>query len=450
MHALIGRSALAVRSLADATSRIEAAAPLQEIALACERGYFRPLEEERLIRWFAHLLTARDALWEVLFELSEEVQPVGLEHLELERDRRLFLIGYVAACLVVRLDRLLVEQVALDSICQRKLNEGSLELRVPRKQFTAVWESLSRPNNALRMRAAMKLADRERAKLRAFAGDPELGDLVDRLAWLEEPLDPSKSRYLELLLDYGDHALRRWGASTTQKATFGVLESSGRLVAELRDHWSSKRIAPETVEQLAALLEPGDVLATRHDVAMSNLFLPGYWPHSALYVGKSGDRERLGIVVDEEVSRVWHGDRRVLEALKDGVHFRPIAETLSVDAVAVLRPRLEPSEIARAIERVAPHQGKMYNFDFDFFRSDRLVCTEVVYRAFDGPLDIALRERAGRPTLSAEDLLDLAFDDGPFEVVAISGSPGCEGRLLLGDEAREALAASYRATDRAP
>ena len=73
----------------------------------------------------------------------------------------------------------------------------------------------------------------------------------------------------------------------------------------------------------SALLQPGDVLITRHDHAFTNLFLPGYWPHAALYVGSEGDRERMGVSLDAERAARWRGDRRVLEALKDGVLFRP-------------------------------------------------------------------------------------------------------------------------------
>ena len=39
-------------------------------------------------------------------------------------------------------------------------------------------------------------------------------------------------------------------------------------------------------------------------------------------------------VIDDERQARWSGDRRVLEALKDGVLFRPLETTLEVDAVA--------------------------------------------------------------------------------------------------------------------
>ena len=65
--------------------------------------------------------------------------------------------------------------------------------------------------------------------------------------------------------------------------------------------------------------------------------------------------------------------------------------------------------------------GKSYDFDFDFARSDRMVCTEVVYRSFEGIGGIAfeLTRRAGRMTLSAEDLLKKAIDQNGFTVHAV-------------------------------
>jgi hypothetical protein len=441
-------NARAIRSLAESTATLAEAVPRAAIEAACARGYFRPLEEEALLTWFARLLSLRDALWTVIAEVVEAGggrRRVLLQRLDDGEQRRLFLVGYAAACLLVRLDRLLVEEVAAHRLTQRKLNEGSLRLRIPRKQYTAVFESMALPRNAILMKSAMAVADKERAALRALARDPEIAPIADRLPWLEEALDPSKARYASLLLAYRDHALRRRGASANQQAAFGLLESSGRLVAELRDHWGAKRVTDEVRDALRVLLEPGDVLVTRHDVAMSNLFFPGAWPHAALYVGSPRDRRRLGITVDAEVARHWRDDRNVLEALKDGVRFRPLAETLAVDAVALLRPRLDASEIARAIERVAPHQGKMYNFDFDFFRSDRLVCTEVVYRAYDDVMAIPLNERAGRPTLSAEDLVRITLAGDRFDAVAVFGAAGCEDRLVVGDAAHEALAASLDA-----
>lgn len=391
--------------------------------------------------WFARLVTVRSDLWEVLGDVSGAVggdvrRIVGTE------EWRCFLIGYTAACLIVSLDRLLLEEVAVGSMTQRKLNEGDEPHRIPRKQYTEIFESFTNPTKARMMDRAMRFARRHRRVLDAMREDPVVGDLANELPRRERALDPSRRRYLALLADFVVHTFRRRGASARQQTVFAALEAGGRLASELRDHWTPPRITDELRGRIAGLLRPGDVLITRHDRAFTNLFLPGYWPHAALYVGSESDRRAMQVTLDADRAARWSGDRSVLEALKDGVLFRPLESTLAVDSVAVIRPRLERQQIAHAIERASQHEGKLYNFDFDFFRSDRLVCTEVVYRAYDGVggIDIPVRERSGRPTISAEDLLELAVAGRGFVPVAVCGASTCRGELVVGEEALRALA----------
>jgi hypothetical protein len=86
------------------------------------------------------------------------------------------------------------------------------------------------------------------------------------------------------------------------------------------------------------------------------------------------------------------------------------------------------------------HEGKPYDFDFDFTRSDRLVCTEVVYRSYEGVggLRFELTRRAGRLTLAAEDLLNMALERNGFELLAIY-APGRCTRLCTESEAEQVL-----------
>lgn len=410
---------------------------------AQRRGYFRPAEEEALFAWFARFLTVREGLWEVLGEVSSPVEG-RVERIVDRIGWRCFVLGYSAACLIVELDRFLVEHAAVDPLVQRKLNEGSVAHRIPRKQFTAVFNSFTDPRKALLLESAMRHAVRHRELLAAMAEDPVVGVVAADLAARERVLDPSRRRYGGRLLAYLRHAFRRRGASARQQALFGILELSGRAVSEVRDTWTPPRLVGPLQQVLAGIVRPGDVLVTRHERALTNLFLPGYWPHAALYVGSEADRVRLGIALDPARAARWSGSRRVLEALKDGVLFRPLDQTLAVDAVAVIRPLLSAADVAVGIARAATHEGKCYNFDFDFFRSDCLVCTEVVYRAYDGlgGLELPLFERSGRPTLSAEDLLRLAVAGRGFEPVAVVGAPGCQDRVVAGAAAGAILADS--------
>ena len=187
-----------------------------------------------------------------------------------------------------------------------------------------------------------------------------------------------------------------------------------------------KRVTQNIRDEIRSKLMPGDVFVTRHDDAVSNLFLPGFWPHAALWLGAD--------------------DFDILEAKKDGVLLRHIEETLEVDAFVVLRPKLADVLVSEAIERARTHSGKLYDFIFDFSTSDRLVCTEVVYRGFHGigEIDFTLEDVAGRFCLPAESLINQSISQGWMDVVAIYGVEGNE--LKFGDAAKSVLRKSFAST----
>ncbi len=196
-----------------------------------------------------------------------------------------------------------------------------------------------------------------------------------------------------------------------------------------------KRVDADILASMKPILRAGDVLITRHDDAMSNLFLPGYWPHAALYIGNADERGELGLRLPDSAG-IMEGGCHFLEAKKDGVFLRSINETLNVDAFMVLRPQLDRKFIVEALSRGLTHEGKLYDFMFDFRLSDRLACTEVVYRAYHGvgeagdSVCFELRRHSGRPCISAEDLIDQALGSGHFEKFADFGVNDNELRIF--------------------
>ena len=433
-----------MRGLLDAADDVEGDAPSRPwLEAIVDHGEFRPDEDELIGFWLARYLSVRSSLWEVIHEARVELgDPATATE---TRELRTFLIGYCAICLLVRIDRIFLFDVAYHSLIQRKLNEPFPEYRIPKKQYTKIFEAFINEGDALNALRAIKLAKEKRRELLQFRDDDEVGFLVERLGELEKALIPSKRRYFKDAWAFVSHKWRRLGVVSMQNLLAAVLEGLGRTASELAER-DNKKVSAELQASIASFLECGDVLITRHAKALTNLFIPGYWPHAALYIGTPAQRSNIGVQDDRANERLAVDDICVLEALKDGAQLRPLSETLAVDALVVLRPRLRPASIARAVERAVAHEGKMYNFDFDFFSSDRLVCTEVIYRAYDGLEDLRfpLQERAGRKTLSAEDLLDFALNDGAFEPVAIFGVEGCEDGIQYGEQVRPILIDSYR------
>ncbi|MGE9269600.1 MAG: YiiX/YebB-like N1pC/P60 family cysteine hydrolase, partial [Verrucomicrobiales bacterium] len=244
-------------------------------------------------------------------------------------------------------------------------------------------------------------------------------------------------------LSYRWFSFRRRHRSAWKVTVFGLFQWSGSLIAELKQPGvkpmgATKRVDSEALAEVLSVAQPGDVFFTRHDDAMSNLFLPGYWPHAALYIGSESQRAVLGLELPPWQSRLAMDPSRFIEAKKDGVRFRPADETLAVDRLVVLRAPVDQGGRVEALKRAAGHVGKRYDFVFDFRSSDRLACTEVIYRAYHGQatLRFKLQATGGRLCLPAEVLIQQALEQ-KFRVVAAVGIG--KGGVLKGREAELAL-----------
>jgi hypothetical protein len=386
------------------------------------RGYLTPSEDEVLWACYAVFLARRAALLQVLASMESRAGHRGGSW---AREPGAFVVALTAASLLIRGMR---EWIRLADACRpvrKALDQGDARAGVPRKAFA---ESYRATTSWWRLRRYEQACRHFREHREAFGPHPgqpkEWAALLDRL---DRELDSGACRAsLRERWRYRWFSFRRRHHSAWKRSEFGVFRWSGSLIAELRQPGmkppgASKRVDAGLRGKALAATMPGDVFITRHDDALSNLFLPGFWPHAALFVrGVDGD---------------------FLEARKDGVKWRAAEDTLAVDAFVILRPPLGKGEIDAALARAASHAGKPYDFSFDFRRSDRLACTEVVYRAFHGigGLDFALVETGGRLCLPAEELIRQALEQG-FEVVGSAGIG--KGGWLTGRVAELALHAT--------
>lgn len=225
-------------------------------------------------------------------------------------------------------------------------------------------------------------------------------------------------------------------------------------------------ISEEQMDELDRRLEPGDILVSRKNWYLSNVGLPGFWPHAILYIG--GPDKLRGAFATDEV-RAWLGEsledhlaRRfpiawgrylagldgheivVIEAVGEGVVLNSLAHALG-DYVGAVRPRLSTLARAQAVVAAFSHLDKPYDFDFDFATDHALVCTELVWRSYrpaegkDG-LELPVRTVAGRLTLPANDIVALyaaerGSEDRSLDFVAFLDAREREARAVVADEA---------------
>ena len=415
---------------------------MHAVARAVERGYFTPDEEDVVRSRFAQYVQARAVLLEVLQDLrSSRARPRSGS----SDDLRAFLVGFTTAMMLIRVGRFLVESFATQPMLRKKLDEAEPRFGLPANQFTVIYRSLSHPGKVYGFHRALQYAHTHEKELAELEHDAAVQDVFPLYAEEWERVEWSIGRASQRVLNNRLHRLKQHPRQQVDRALFSLMRWGGMTISDFQNPFHRKRVSASIRKKAEALLEPGDIIVTRHDDALSNLFLPGYWPHGALYMGSESQRADLGVTLSPEKVRKALDPFSVLEAKKDGVLFRPLTETLHVDAFAVLRPRLDPAERAKGLSRAATHEGKLYDFSFNFTRADRLVCTEVIYRGFHGvgPIRFDLKPHSGRMGISAEDVLDLAIDAELFDVVSVYGADG--NRWVDGPTARAALQKSYRA-----
>lgn len=198
-------------------------------------------------------------------------------------------------------------------------------------------------------------------------------------------------------------------------------------------------IAAKQISDMKRDLRLGDIIVERRNWYLSNIGLPGFWPHAELYVGTPDDMRRY--FVDDSVTKHYRKkgnyknfidylDKKypakmkeylkyapdgypheVIKAVSEGVKFSSLQEAASADYIGVMRPRLSKLDIAKAIDEAFNYLGRPYDFNFDFLTDSSIVCSELIYKIYQkGPdkkgLDLKLRDIAGRKAMPPNDIVE--------------------------------------------
>jgi hypothetical protein len=192
-------------------------------------------------------------------------------------------------------------------------------------------------------------------------------------------------------------------------------------------------ISRDQCQKLAQQARPGDIFLERKEWYLSNIGLPGFWPHATLYLGSPeelrawADDPEVKALLRQKDSTVpdflsyiakhypaafgkYRGGEsghpyRVIEGLSDGMVFTTLEHSAGFsDYLACLRPKLAKKDISQALELAFKYWGREYDFYFDFLSDHTLVCTELVYKCYESApgkagLTLDLERIVGRLTL---------------------------------------------------
>ena len=319
---------------------------------------------------------------------------------------RCFLVGYGAAAVALEAGLTFVAKYRDNESARSKLNEGEPGWLEP-NQFELVYHSVTDQHH-------LALYDTYGKHFKTHAGRWRREGVVGPdFEWVASRITRGQKAVQNTALN----PVRAWfswiGRRLEQDVHVPFYEAQKMMATFMGDTRIVRRepfIPEDLVQRTLAQtqLQPGDIILERRNWYLSNAFLPGFWPHCALYVGTPKELEAIGIKyseLDAEAREAHqqpeHGHRRViLEAMSEGVVFTSAEHSMHADYVAVLRPRLTDEQRAEVIRNAFRYHGRPYDFGFDFSDESKLVCSELLYYSFGDKLKFDLEPVLGKSVVT--------------------------------------------------
>lgn len=359
-----------------------------------------------------------------------------------------FLIAYTSLVIKYANSLRIIRQTIGNELYEKTLDDMNAEYGIPAGMFARLkWNTIHVQDmtGILAGYQYCQFLDRSYAKR-------GIRDKVET-AWMFDAIQRNYDFIAGEMKLSGPHYFAKNGLDIVKEMSFKAWFPMQMHVSEWMGDTKVKRIdrALITSAQLEIMkkhLQPGDVIVERRNWYLSNVGLPGFWPHAELFVGTYDDMkdffsdpkvvnyyqqqggysdfmDYLGKKHPEQIKEFRHAapdghPHRIIEAVSEGVKFSSLEEGALADYIGVMRPRLSRLDIAKAIDEAFRYLGNPYDFNFDFLTDSSLVCSELIYKIYKNGqekkgLGLSLRDIAGRKAMPANDII-VKFDheyDGP-------------------------------------
>ena len=341
-----------------------------------------------------------------------------------EANLKSFIVAYSAFLANFSSALKVTEMIQNKTYLETLLNERCDEMDIPPDALLALKQSVTKPDNLIILNAGQ-------AHLRIPAHNKILAKLnVDDL------ILRSENEYKNILKQLGKQPelFAETPKNIFEKMTFvawfplqkGIAEGMSLVRTVDRENF----ITLKDVHSAMKEIEPGDILLERRNWCLSNIGIPGFWPHTALYTGTLKELDvcfkdenipgansvseylekhypLLYAKISEKTEKGF--EYRVLEALAPGIIPTAFEVSGRADYLAVLRPRLTKAEKLKAILKAFSFYNRPYDYNFDFITDNELVCSELIFKAYEpsekqAGLNFRLTETAGRLMLPPNDI----------------------------------------------
>ena len=370
-------------------------------------GVYTVEQEKEIAEVYSRYLALRKALFHIAFRHMDYAELSG------ELSDQSFLLAYASGLSLYRNAVLFVVFFKDQPNARRKLNEASPEIGIPPGMFDEMYVNITTSANVQLVLDGVEEFGERRASLArsSLLETPELAGLLERLDGYEA----------ELATAYDDLSTGRrdvlWSRVKSRIANPAYRAQSfvSVMVGHIRTPLHAPGLSPSSINSdVRPKLQPGDILFTRRDGYLSNAFLPGNWGHAAMYLGSAEELRALGDnpKLDATLTEVGYAGAdkdgypyAVIEAIGEGVRLSSLEFAIEANLLAVLRPKLSDQQKQDAALAALELNGTPYDFAFDVFSQDKIICTELVYRAYSPHLDGGFEEVMGRKTLKPDGMI---------------------------------------------
>ena len=269
----------------------------QEKTTRYKTGYITNTENDRIENLLFRYLILRNSTWEIINKyrgyqtFSDNPQD----------NMKAFVIGYSASLILYKYSGLLISTYLNDNQMVNKLNEAYYRSKIPEETFNNVFSNLTNPQNLEDLDVARELYLRELhitgTALNKLYNDPTYRVFLDELEKLHQThikLRETIFKQSRILSADLENRLRH---SEIKKKVDGLIETTGGLLEAIRAFvmtqvgdlkspvYEPLSFSPAEKEQVVSQLKTGDIILTYSEGYLSNIFLPGVFTHSIIYVG---------------------------------------------------------------------------------------------------------------------------------------------------------------------
>ena len=405
---------------------------LQQAVADESRDYYKPAEERDLRRRFKQWLEHRGELLTIAERYNHWGQ-AGTSDLR----RRCLLMAAAATVTLNELDAT-VAIVFADRMARRRCNEMCGEVPLPEDAFDLVAMSAADETNG---QTCLDLLNRvEAMETNCPVTDPRDRWLVERIreAWA------GRERQAEIVAAVAKEVQL---SRANEQAAEGAIQSQWALSQVIASVVVPRERCIELshIRQAQQHLKPGDLMFRHRYGRLSNFVIPGFWTHSAIYLGTEADLIELGLDLPPEIVEGLQSglpeDGYVIEGVGEGVVVNTLQVNMDCDDVVAFRPRLTDSQRATFIQRTFDYLGCEYDYDFDIATADKLTCVELIWRCVGDMIPLRPTETVGRDMLLPNNvvhdfLAERDRDDrrADFVLLLISDSPKSAARFGTVDE----------------